>query len=90
MKISFKASFARDLKGVKDKKLLERVEQAIYEIKIATALNQINNLIKMRGYPTFFRIRIGDYRIGIKVTDDEITFVRILHRKGIYKYFPQN
>ncbi len=36
----------------------------------------------------YYRIRVGDYRIGVEVVGDEILFVRILHRKDIYRYFP--
>ena len=35
MRIAFEASFARDLKRVKDKQLLRRVKQVIGEIKAA-------------------------------------------------------
>jgi hypothetical protein len=38
VRVSFEASFARDLKGIKDKALLKRVEQVIMEIKTATTL----------------------------------------------------
>jgi len=43
---------------------------------------------KMQGYDTFYRLRLGDYRIGIEVVDDRVIFVRILPRKDIYRYFP--
>ena len=88
MKVSFEASFARDLKGIKDKALLKRVEQVIAEVKAAATLSEIKSLIKMRGYVTFYRIRLGDYRIGIEVLEDEVIFVRMLHRRDIYRYFP--
>jgi mRNA interferase RelE/StbE len=88
VKVSFEASFARDLKGIKDKALLRRVEQVIAEVKAATALSEIKNLVKMRGYATFYRMRLGEYRIGIEVLEDEVIFVRILHRRDIYRYFP--
>jgi mRNA interferase RelE/StbE len=88
VKVSFEASFARDLKGIKDKALLRRVEQVIAEVKAATALSEIRNLVKMRGYATFYRMRLGEYRIGIEVLEDEVIFVRILHRRDIYRYFP--
>ncbi len=42
----------------------------------------------MKTGKNYFRIRIGDYRVGIKITGNEILFVRILHRKEIYKFFP--
>lgn len=88
MKVSFEASFARDLKRVRDKKLLQRVEQIIEEIKAATELSDIKGLRKMKGYVAFYRIRLGDYRIGVEVLEDKVIIVRILHRRDIYRYFP--
>ena len=79
MKVSFEASFARDLKGVKDRTLLKRVEQVIAEVKTAATLSEVRHLTKMRGYATFYRLRLGHYRIGIEVIEDEVIFVRILH-----------
>ena len=88
MKVSFEASFARDLKGIRDKTLLKRVEEVIAEVKAAATLSEIKHLSKMRGYAALYRLRLGDYRIGIEVIEDEVIFVRILHRKDIYRYFP--
>ncbi|MEM9215017.1 MAG: type II toxin-antitoxin system RelE/ParE family toxin [Cyanobacteria bacterium P01_F01_bin.150] len=36
---------------------------------------------------SFYRIRIGDYRIGIIVTGDVVSFIRVLHRKDMYRSF---
>jgi mRNA interferase RelE/StbE len=88
VKVSFEASFARDLKGIKDKILLKRIDQVIEEVKMATALSEVHHLSKMRGYETLYRLRLGDYRIGLEVVEAEAIFVRILHRKDIYRYFP--
>ncbi len=88
MQVSFEASFARDLKRLKDRRLRERVRQIIEEAKNAKNLVDIKNLNKISGYTTFYRIRFGDYRVGIEVVRGEIIFVRILHRKEIYRYFP--
>ncbi len=41
-----------------------------------------------QGYDEYYRIRIGDYRLGIKVKKDSIEMLRCLHRKDIYKKFP--
>jgi mRNA interferase RelE/StbE len=87
VRVSFEASFARDLKGIKDRILLKQVEQVIAEVKTATALSEVKHLSKMRGHATLYRLRLGDYRIGIEVVEDEVIFVRILHRKDIYRYF---
>ena len=83
MRVSFEASFARDLKGIKDQTLLKRVEQVIAEVKAATTLGEVKHLSKMRGHVALYRLRLGDYRIGIEVVEDEVIFVRVLHRKDI-------
>ncbi len=88
MKIAFEASFARDLKRIRDKPLLQRVQQTIEAIKLAPGIGSVSEPKKMQGYDTFYRVRLGDYRIGIEVVDDQVIFVRFLHRKDVYRYFP--
>ena len=45
---------------------------------------------KLSGHQTFYKIRIGDYRIGIHIDTDEhlVEFQRVLHRREIYRKFP--
>jgi mRNA interferase RelE/StbE len=45
---------------------------------------------KMTGYPGKYKIRVGDYRIGITVDKQTQTLIcqRIAHRKDIYRIFP--
>ena len=88
MDIRYERSFAKDLKNVKEKALLDRVKNIIDEVKEAENLTQIKNLRKLKGYKTYYRIRFGDYRIGIEILGDEIIFARFLHRRDIYRYFP--
>lgn len=88
MKVAFESSFARDLKRIKDKSLLLQIQETIDAVKAADALNHVQHLKKMQGYETFYRIRLKEYRMGIEVMDDQVVFVRILHRKDIYRYFP--
>jgi mRNA interferase RelE/StbE len=86
--IAFEASFARDLRRVRDKQLLHRVQQVIEGVREAATIDAVAGMKKMQGYDTFFRLRLGDYRIGMEVVDDQVIFVRLLHRKDIYRYFP--
>ncbi len=88
MKLAFKDSFAKDLRGVKDKGLLKRVKELIESFEKANSLSEINNLKKLKGGGNYYRLRAGDYRIGIVFTDDTAIFVRFLNRKDIYKHFP--
>jgi len=84
----FKESFVRDLRNITDKDLLTRVRELIELVEHAPHLGQVANLKKLRGGGNYYRIRVGDYRIGLIVEGDAVTFVRFLHRKDIYRYFP--
>jgi mRNA interferase RelE/StbE len=42
----------------------------------------------MTGEGPYYRIRIGEYRLGIAAEDDEATLLRFLHRSEIYQFFP--
>ena len=59
----------------------------IEECKAAESLTKLKNVKKLQGYDTFYRIRIGEYRVGLEVLNDELIFTRLLHRKDVYKYF---
>jgi mRNA interferase RelE/StbE len=88
VKVKFESKFAKDLRNIRDNKLLAKIKEIIIECKTAQSLNELKNVKKLQGYDTFYRIRIGDYRVGIEVLNDELIFTRFLHRKDVYKYFP--
>ena len=88
MEIAYEAAFLRDLKRIRNKKARHQAQQVIDRVKQTSSLHEIPNLIKLRGYETFYRIRAGNYRVGVEVVDDKVIFVRFLHRKDIYRYFP--
>jgi mRNA interferase RelE/StbE len=88
LKVEFKASFARDLKKIKDKTLKSRVKGVIEAVEQAQGLQEIEGLRKLRGDAGYYRIRLGEYRLGLLVEGDTVTLVRFLHRRDIYRYFP--
>ena len=88
MEVRFKASFKRDIKRIQDQSVLDGIGQAIDNVKAADTLGAMNSLSKLRGYKDFYRIRVGSYRLGLKIVDGEIIFVRVLPRKDIYRFFP--
>jgi mRNA interferase RelE/StbE len=88
VKVEFRNSFAKDLKSIRDKSLLERLRETIEETERAKSPSEISNLKKLKGRGDYYRIRIGDYRIGIVFAEGALVFVRFLNRKDIYKYFP--
>lgn len=88
MNVEFRASFAKDLEKIKNEKLSARVRQVIDRVERAQSLQEVENLKKLRGGDRYYRIRIGDYRIGLAVKGNTVTFVRFLHRSDVYRYFP--
>lgn len=88
MKTAFRSSFARDLKQIKDRQVREKIAEVIEEVENAESLQQIGGLKKLSGANQFYRIRIGDYRIGLSIDSERVEFVRCLHRRDVYRYFP--
>jgi len=88
LKVKFKSSFTRDLRKVKDKSLMAQVKETIEYIEQARDPQEIKNIKKLKGGTHHYCVRIGDYRVGLILEGDSITFVRFLHRRDIYKYFP--
>ena len=88
MKVRFKESFARDLRTVKDKVLLGRIRALIENVEKAESLADVTGLKKLRGGGAYYRIRVGDYRVGLAVEEDGVALVRVLHRREVYRYFP--
>lgn len=89
MKLEFKKSFTKDLrKREQERSLFERVQEVILAVEQADNIQEINNLKKLKSKGNQYRIRLSDYRIGLVIESDTVCFVRFLHRKEIYKYFP--
>ena len=88
MNIEFRKSFERDLRDIHDTALLQKIQTAIEAIEIAVSPSEIPNLKKMKGKGSYYRIRIGEYRMGLMLIKDTFIIVRVLPRKEIYRYFP--
>jgi mRNA interferase RelE/StbE len=88
MKTSFRKSFVRDLKKIKDDELLAQVKKAIVQVEEAKELKEVGQVKKIVGTSNYFRIKIADHRIGLVVEGEAVEFVRCLHRRDMYRYFP--
>lgn len=67
-----------------------RVEPIIFQELESENPFDLGYLEKMKGYPDKYKIRVGDYRIGITAEKDTRVLVceRIAHRREIYRIFP--
>ena len=81
--------FEKSLEKIKNKSLYQKIEKAIIECENARNLAELSNIKKLTGYKYYYRLRIGEYRLGVeKISDDTLRFIIIAHRKDIYKLFP--
>ena len=88
MTSAFRASFGRDVKRIRNERILAGVRQAILDVEAAAHWSDVPAIKKIRGTASAFRIRVDDYRIGLFIGGDQAEFVRVLPRRDIYRKFP--
>ena len=89
MIIEFDESFEKSVKKLKNQKLKALLIKLIEDFENADSLSGIPKIKKMQGFHTFYRVRLGDYRVGFELQEDNsVLFILVAHRKEIYNYFP--
>ena len=86
MKKSITRQFVKDVYSMPF--LRKKLNELMFLVENSDTLKEIQNCKKMKGYKNCYRIRIGNYRIGLEWDGEKIIFKRLLHRKDIYKHFP--
>ena len=89
MIVEFDRHFEKSIKKLKNQPLAQHIEESIINAEQAINLHNIHSIKKLVGFKDYYRIRIGDYRVGIKlINSNTIRFILVAHRKDIYKLFP--
>ena len=88
MEIRYHSQFNRDLRQLRNSNLAHSIEQLISELNTASSLIEVRGVRRLRGGGRHYRIRIGDYRLGITQDGTAIILRRLLHRSEIYRHFP--
>ena len=89
MNILYGKRFSKDLDAIQNEpKVRKRLLELIKKIKEINSLRDFKGIKKIEGYLGYFRIKVGDYRLGIKLTQNRVELIRFLHRKEIYRRFP--
>jgi len=82
-------SFQKDVSKINDSKTQIALVETIELIQQAEALSEIKNLKKLTGFKDLYRIRLGNYRIGLRFSETkELILIRFLHRKELYQKWP--
>ena len=88
MKIEYRKKFLKELSKIRTGERL-RIESFVFkELPKANSIFELGRVEKMKGYPAYYKIRFGSYRIGLRIKNDKVILERALHRKDIYRYFP--
>lgn len=89
MNIEFSKSFDKQTSRVRDKILLKRLGNIIKKVIESDSLSQIPNVKSIVGHPGYYRIRLGDFRIGISLEEETVWF-HFFGKKdeSTYKKFP--
>ena len=86
-RIRYKRRFLRDLAALPIR-FRTAVEKIVFDDGLWENPHATGRLEKLVGYETYYKIRVGNYRIGVELKSETMVFCRVLHRKDIYRYFP--
>jgi mRNA-degrading endonuclease RelE of RelBE toxin-antitoxin system len=89
MTTEYSARFIKDLKALRGTPPFAKIKKIAFETIVEIDhFENIPHISKLEGYEHYYRIRVGEYRIGVKIENHVVVFMRVLHRKEIYRYFP--
>ena len=88
MKTIFLNSFLKDINKLSLQSVKDDIQKTILNVEKANSIKEIKNIKKLSGFKYAYRIKIGDYRIGLFIENNTVEFARVIHRKDIYKTFP--
>jgi len=91
MTVVYAKCFEEYLLRIKDSSIRKQIGKSIEKLEFAGSLREVTNIKAFIGYPGYYRLRSGDFRIGFYIENE--TTVRLLivdHRSKIYREFPKN
>jgi mRNA interferase RelE/StbE len=88
MEVKYSRLFEKDLKSLLDKSVVLKVGEIISEIEATSSLQKMKGIKHLKGHKNCYRIRIGNYRLGLLLEGKVVWLARIMDRKEIYRYFP--
>ena len=88
MLVNFERSFLKDIQKLDDKSVSKKLKLILEQLEFEETLLNISNIKKLKGHNHYYRIKIGNYRLGFSYENSTIDVIRFLHRKDIDKLFP--
>ncbi len=89
MKVEFDNSFEKQILKLTDDSVKNKVLEVIVKAEEAQKLSNIPNVKKLKGHKMYYRIKLGNYRLGFELyPDNTVYLIAFAHRKDVYKKFP--
>ena len=88
MEIEITRKFEKQINACKHPRIRNQVAEVINSVAVADSLSGVKNIKMLKGSENSFRIRIGDYRIGVILINNKCVFAAFDHRSALYRYFP--
>jgi len=88
MQVDFTKHFSKRLDHLHDEVLREKLRKIVSTVIDASSDRDIPNLKKLKGHSSAYKIRLGDYRIGLFIENNKVIFAALEHRKDVYNKFP--
>ncbi len=88
MKVDFSKAFKKDIAKLSNQGLKQKLKRVIIRLENEKSLRTVPNCIKVQNHSSAYRIRIGDYRLGVYYENNNIQIARFVKRNDIYKLFP--
>ena len=89
MEIELQRGFAKDIRRI-PKQVQKQVASVIQLIIAANTLDDIPHLKQLSGYPNYFRIKMGQYRMGFFWDGEKLLIESFGVRGDFYKKYPPN
>jgi mRNA interferase RelE/StbE len=81
-------SFFKDLSKIRNIEVFDEIENIFDLAHECTDPESIPGFKSLDQHPGYGRIKVGNYRMGVKYSQKTIIFYRVMHRSVIYKIFP--
>jgi mRNA interferase RelE/StbE len=88
MKVEYSKKFLKQLAEV-PRDIRSRIENFVFDELVSTSsIYEMGKIEKMKGYDGFYKVRFGNYRLGLVIENEMISVKTVMHRREIYKFFP--
>jgi len=88
MKVKYSKKFLKQLAAVPSDIRLKIESFAFEELVSTSSIYEMGKVEKMKGYDGFYKVRFGNYRLGLVIENEIIVVKTVMHRREIYKFFP--